>query len=180
MPASLAHLKRQRDVISEVLRRLDDVTLADLHRRARHPASDGFGSGRPELAVAAASDNTPVEASVLANYRVNDETGEGWWATTDDPVGRALAELFGALSEAAGVLMGVNRNLDYVTHAKESAEGWVSSLQGSCAACDRDVAGTENDRLKAGYCPACYTAWLRDGRPDRLKFERERRNGRAS
>ena len=46
---------------------------------------------------------------------------------------------------------------------------------GTCAACDRWVPGTDADRIRAGYCPADYAAWLRAGKPDRARFERHQR-----
>lgn len=47
--------------------------------------------------------------------------------------------------------------------------------QGMCQACTtRFCSGAENDRLKAGYCPACYTAWRTQGGGDRAQFEQTR------
>lgn len=43
-----------------------------------------------------------------------------------------------------------------------------------CEACDRPVANTPDDRLRSGYCTACYHAWRRQGMPDRVQFERNR------
>lgn len=45
---------------------------------------------------------------------------------------------------------------------------------GTCAACGRDVPGTESDRLRSGWCKACEMAWVRAERPDRAAFERNR------
>lgn len=45
---------------------------------------------------------------------------------------------------------------------------------GPCGACGRIVAGTSNDRLRSGWCAACYQAWVRADRPDRGLFERRR------
>jgi hypothetical protein len=50
---------------------------------------------------------------------------------------------------------------------------------GFCGCCGRWVEGTANDRLRSGYCHTDYTAWIRDGRPDRLAFERRRRTEAA-
>ena len=46
---------------------------------------------------------------------------------------------------------------------------------GECAVCERYCSGSDAERLRSAYCPACYRAWLRDGRPDRLGWERGRR-----
>ncbi len=55
--------------------------------------------------------------------------------------------------------------------------GVMATLAGSgdCQACGRQVSGSGNDRLRRGYCPACYRAWRRAGRPDRSEFEAARR-----
>jgi hypothetical protein len=53
---------------------------------------------------------------------------------------------------------------------------------GDCQACETFCSGAKDDRLRAGYCNACYTAWVRtaDGRGenwrmDRFTFERMRK-----
>lgn len=45
---------------------------------------------------------------------------------------------------------------------------------GICGACKETVTGKGDDRLRSGYGPACYKAWLRAGRPDRGAFETDR------
>lgn len=39
--------------------------------------------------------------------------------------------------------------------------------------------GVEPDRVRAGFCDACYRAWLRAGRPERSAFVLERRDQAA-
>lgn len=51
----------------------------------------------------------------------------------------------------------------------------VKNGQGTCPACDQFCSGAHNDRLRAGWCPACYRAWIRAGRPDRNDFTHARR-----
>lgn len=50
---------------------------------------------------------------------------------------------------------------------------------GNCQCCERFVrpgqTGSEDDRLRAGLCPACSKAWLRAGRPERGPWIIERR-----
>ena len=48
---------------------------------------------------------------------------------------------------------------------------------GDCQACDRPCSGARDDRLRSGYCTACYWRWVRGAdtsgtRPDRAYFER--------
>jgi hypothetical protein len=81
------------------------------------------------------------------------------------------------ISEVHGIVCGehgMHKAAQVVLKAADSMRGRQSSLQGVCAACGRDVAGTDIDRLRAGFCSACYQAWLRAGRPDRPRFEKAR------
>lgn len=41
---------------------------------------------------------------------------------------------------------------------------------GVCQACDRFVVGSAKDRLRSGWCSACYAKWRRAGCPDRSAF----------
>jgi hypothetical protein len=48
---------------------------------------------------------------------------------------------------------------------------------GTCRRCERFCRPTDrrpDDRIRSGYCPACYRRWLRQGKPDRSGFERTR------
>lgn len=49
---------------------------------------------------------------------------------------------------------------------------------GICGACEATVAGVGNDRIRSGYCHACYQSWQRGGFAERGAFERSRK-GRA-
>ena len=44
-----------------------------------------------------------------------------------------------------------------------------------CEACEREIAGTTNDRVRSGYCSACFQAWNRAGKPYRTQFEATRK-----
>lgn len=44
---------------------------------------------------------------------------------------------------------------------------------GYCGRCTQWVPGSENDRLRSGWCDACRKAWDRAGRPDRGLFEQQ-------
>lgn len=41
---------------------------------------------------------------------------------------------------------------------------------GPCECCGRKVEGTAADKLKSGFCPSCYQAWWRAGRPERAPW----------
>jgi hypothetical protein len=62
-----------------------------------------------------------------------------------------------------------------VVHASD--EDPLPAGSGACQCCDRMCRpdAKPGDRLRAGYCPACYEAWRRLGQPDRVAFELDRR-----
>jgi len=56
-------------------------------------------------------------------------------------------------------------------HAGRQADRHIGS--GDCQACDRPCSGARDDRLRSGYCAACYMRWTRLGKAtDRAGFER--------
>jgi hypothetical protein len=181
---SFSKIRYQRDRLRQILKQLDDETLAELRARAGAPVRrdttgratahdrpleegpgavvDGYGYGASSSGSIHGSDvSRPVEQLVVqhAGGRHDDGTADRW-EEPSDPVLAELDELFGGLG------------------------GRQSSLQGVCQCCDRDVAGTSVDRLRSGYCPECYAAWGRAGRPGsdpqqpgdlRGRWERQRR-----
>lgn len=157
----------QRARLLELLKRLSPEVLEELDRRARFVvAPDGFGSATGSDGVRGSGVSRPVEAAVVAR-------GE---RVVPDPVGEQIRNLFGALAEAAGVLGPASRWLDYLgAYGDRPGVARESSLQGDCLACGRAVAGTPQDRLKTGFCQACYEAWRRFQVGDRSSDPGEQR-----
>jgi hypothetical protein len=65
-----------------------------------------------------------------------------------------------------------------IIHCADSVKGRQTTL-GVCRACHRDdVPNVPSDRIRSGYCSACFKAWTRtdhgNGRMDRLAFEHTR------
>lgn len=194
---SLARIRRHRDLLDEALRALDDDTLEQLHARTAEPVvRDGYGTGATDVAVATSTTDTAVERAVTAIAGGREEVRDpvtdevlvpatpDTWPGAPDPTLEVIVELFAELAEVAGTLVRVIARRDYVMALHGERRGRESSLQGECRCCDRAVAGTSSDRLKSGYCPACYKAWERDGRPGadpqlpglvRRRWERDRR-----
>jgi len=76
---------------------------------------------------------------------------------TSDGFDAALEELRSRRGEIIGALADAQRcAFDDVR---------TDDLQHHCRACTRMVAGTDQDRLRTGFCAACYRAWARAGRP---------------
>lgn len=185
----LDRLQRQRADLAEIVAALNDKTLEELHRRAQHPVADAYGAGRPEANVTASSPDTPVEAAVLAEAGGGDDDPDTW-ESPPDPTLEVLGELFAGMAEALGILRAVDRRRAYLLAlgpgaGDGEARRKLRAGEGECRCCERVVTGTPNDRLKSGYCPACWTAYCRDGKPGsdpqapglgRRRWERERRS----
>lgn len=99
-------------------------------------------------------------------------------AANPDASWRWAEHLSGTAAEVADVLDRLERTLDVLTAA--GADPAPPAGAGSCQACHAVVTGTANDRIKSGFCTACYAAWLRQGRPDRAEFGASRRTPRTA
>lgn len=170
------NLMARRDRARAILDRLDDKTCAELGRRARGAVRDGFPSSSGGGGVSTSDVSRPTEASALVGLPDVEDQADDWvrHESPADPVGDAIAEVFATMGEAVGLLLVIDGQRGYVLATGDDKRGRVSSL-GSCSCCCRDVACTPEDRLRAGFCGACYQAWVRGGRPERVGFIRDRR-----
>lgn len=156
------NLMARRDRALAILARLDNKTCVELGRRARGAPRDGYPSTTGGEGVSNSEVSRPTEVSAIAAI-------ESTWA---DPVGDAIAEIFTTMAEALGLLLVIDDQRGYVLAVGK--EGRASSLT-SCSCCARDVLCQPGDRLRAGFCSACYSAWIRASRPERAEFIRDRR-----
>ena len=149
-----------------ILATLTPHVLGELERRGRETAApDGFPSG-------------------------GDGTGRA--SSTTSGTERAALQRFGRVRPDATYLafLSMRNNLDKVWEQLIRIEDAWISVQVSdaqkrerqtslaiCEACGRDdVTNVGEDRIRSGYCPACYQAWNRAGRQDRVVFEQSRRD----
>lgn len=173
---------RHRDRIRELTHRLTDPTIEDFVRRGQHrPAGDGhstgsLGGGGHGSEVSRPTERAAIRLGAKADEdvewgeEVQPDTWEDWEL---DLVAEAERDAFAMLAEMAGIARSITRKLDFVVSVYAKANRPAPG-SGDCQACDRVVTGAPNDRLRAGYCMACYQAWLRAGSPDRVAFERTR------
>jgi hypothetical protein len=171
------------DTIEILSQYADAGVLADLYARAEETAAvDGYpaGMGQSDIHGGRLSDPTEEQVERKARGRIikrdngTEETTPDTWQPYPDPLGDFVSEFQGMVSEIHGLAKLAHKQATVVLKAADAYRGRQSSLAGVCARCGTDIAGTPKDRMRSGYCGACYTAWLRAGRPDRPKFEKSR------
>jgi len=150
----LRALVLQLRVVADLLDKHGDRTVGFSRLLASRgwPASTGGGGSR-------SSDTTSsTERAALGPHP---------WAGIDERYLGQLAELW-KLGVAVQATMS-----SVLAHASD--EDPVPAGTGHCRRCERFCRPTGDrpqDRIRAGYCPACYRRWLRLGRPDRTTYER--------
>jgi len=126
--------------------------------RAIGSGLDGYGSGSTERGgPGTTSDPTSALLVVLAGG-----TGDcaDTWVVPNDAIG----VLLGKLAEQSGQMWGCARR---IAGLKRLIEGRADDRVGrqtslvDCLCCEAGVSGVGDDRIKTGYCPRCWTAWVR-------------------
>lgn len=87
--------------------------------------------------------------------------------TSGDVIYDSVKSVAHKLDEMANTARDIDSLIRFIDN-EQNKESYVLY----CEACQREVAGTVKDRLRSGYCGACYQAWLRAGKPYRTEFER--------
>lgn len=188
----------QRNRVASVADRLTDDTLADLRRRAGEPVRrgtdgiwqpapledgaghghhDGYPPGGEGGPTSKGEHGDPTFARAQADAR-GDGKQPDTWQPVADPIGDNIHEAFEIMEQMADLAVKLDKRLDFVFSAERASRGRQSTLQGVCLVCDTTVTGVGNDRLRAGYCCADYSAWIRSehyDRGDHLRFRRQRR-----
>lgn len=176
---------REFQLADEIMGKISIDLLAALQRRREATAqADGHksghqGSGGGEL--------TSTESAALRGLPDGDDHGRGDpddWSKHIRPdfISLQVEKVLEQFDIATKALREMDRQLKPILNAADVKQGRRSSI-GQCNACGRDVPGTEQDRLKSGYCTSvssplvvwsgCYERWIRAERPDRLRFESE-------
>ena len=184
-PARTRAETRALEQLVDIRKTLDTLTptvIAELVRKGRHTNTadgypsrtlgDGTSGGGSELTSVETSANQAGFAGTSDDYFGRCTVSQ----PEPDPTGEAIANVFDQIHQVAKIMHSIDSELGYINHVRHAASGrQPTSTGGPCQCCGRDVPGTENDRLRAGYCNACSMAWIRAGRPDRRQFEVERR-----
>jgi len=161
---------RSIDETIDLLSGFDEAVLDELQRVSRIGVGvDGWRAGQGEGSGGTDISDPTGQAVIARQGRI-----------MGDPRGEAIDAVVKHLAEARRSAIRASRALQVFNNLGESERGRVVSI-GECKACTELVPGSQTNRLKAGYCPACYSAWRRSEAPDgsgRLPhhiFENERR-----
>ena len=148
-----------RDRVQLVIELLTDAHLALIEQRSRFQATVGREPG-----IHGSDVSRPTEAEAVQNI-------EG--RLLPDPQAVAIRIISDELRLMASSSNRIVNAFSTIQNMKPQTKR-TSSLA-TCNACLRDdVTNVGNDRIRAGYCLACYTAWNRTG-GDRHAFELTRR-----
>lgn len=131
------------------------------------PGPDGYGAGGSAGGARGAGVSNPTAKLVEATaggkdlLSGDDRTTPDTWHVPGERVGELVEHLLRqsrAMHDNARRIASLKRLIE---NRGDERYGRQSSLQGDCLACDKPVTGVAEDRIKAGYCPTCYRAWLR-------------------
>ena len=159
-----------RDETLRILGKFDDKKLAEIERRTQETSTpDGYPSGGGNGSKS--SDDTSSTERTALRLVAGEHSGDR------------------TLEAMKSIRNSFDRAWDHVIAAEDAWDAIMASDRGrrerqvtlgECKACLRDdVPMTPNDRIKAGFCNACFVAWTRTdvghGRQDRMSFMESRR-----
>ena len=186
-------LVEARAVIDRLLARAegsDHDVLEEIMRRGQYLVADGY----PTQSMAdsdihggfAQVGNTSTERAALRLASESEEDAlahlravqaDLWRERERDPAADALRELVTDVSLIAQYAENVDNCRKLVLSIQGRRYGREATVD-NCGLCGGLVTNVAEDRIKAGYCVACYTAWRRAGAPRdpvaRSQFERTR------
>ena len=159
----LERQRRYKERISDALKRMDDPTLEDLAHRVGIDNLPG-----PSAAMGVGRSSVGTHSDPTANAALNEVQTDlvDQWLRDLETEMRKAAHHVSVADHLRSMILDLRRQLDRSV-PKPGA--------GDCLACGRWVTGEEHDRIKAGFGPECYTAWIREGKPDRMAFIAARR-----
>jgi len=153
-------MNRDRSRALNTLNKINETLINDLVRRA---SSRATSDAKPD---------GPRTKGAVSNPTLNAVIRSMSGATPQDPIFDAVKDLAHILSNIADLSQKADDRIRFITDTTSRIKD-VQVIH--CEACLREVAGTKSDRLRSGYCQACYQAWYREGMGYRLTFELSRR-----
>jgi hypothetical protein len=153
-------MNRDRNRALNTLNKINETLINDLVRRA---SSRATSDSKPD---------GPRTKGAVSNPTLNAVMRSMSGVTPQDPIFDAVKDLAHILSNIADLSQKADDRIRFITDTTSRIKD-VQVIH--CEACLREVAGTKSDRLRSGYCQACYQAWYREGMGYRLTFELSRR-----
>ena len=160
MSRNAEKMNRDRNRALNTLNKLNETLINDLVRRA---SSRATSDAKPD---------GPRTKGAVSNPTLNAVIRSMSGVTPQDPIFDAVKDLAHILSNIADLSQKADDRIRFITDTTSRIKD-VQVI--NCEACLREVAGTKSDRLRSGYCQACYQAWYRSGMGYRLTFELSRR-----
>ena len=168
-PVKAAELRLAVDELLRITATFTPTLMSELERRSRETAiPDGYPSGGSGAGRSADATSSTERAALRRTDGV-----------TLDPMTLAMRAIRNDIDKAWEMLIRAEDAVAFINDRDTMRRERQSSL-GTCQACQRDdVPNVGNDRIRSGYCVACFTAWTRtdfgQGRQDRAAFEISRR-----
>lgn len=177
-------MRRDRDAIQKALDKFTDTNLRTLVERGERGV---IGTTEGELVGGSKGEASRPTERVALEGLPNDEVTPDVWRELPDPIAVHIRNVAALLDLARDTIEAAEDKLQLVLNlsVKEFELLGQHRTAGICRACLRPVTGSEDDRLRNGYCDKCRQAWKRlqcrwtdegrAGAPDRVAFEVERR-----
>jgi hypothetical protein len=156
--------------IQRILVPFTSVLFNELERRSKEVATpDGYPAGGSSGGRSADATSS-TERAVMRRME----------SMQADPTLMAMRAIRNDIDTAWETLIRAEDAMRYLRHGDQLRAARQTTLS-SCQACERDdVPNVGNDRIRSGYCHACFIAWTRtdygNGRQDRVAFETSRRS----
>lgn len=91
-------------------------------------------------------------------------------AVSNDWISRTMRQVRTDVEAAAALLASARNQLGNVIAQTDARPEADPAGAGHCQRCQAWVSGSATDRVRSGFCGACYQAWRRAGNPDRSEF----------
>jgi hypothetical protein len=160
MSKNAERMAKDRQRALTTLNALNETLINDLVRRASTRAT-----------VDRSPDEGAKSKGGISNPTLNAVVRSMSGKQVADPIYDSVKELAIMLSNISELAQRIDEKVAFITDTKSRIKEAQIVL---CQACLTECGGLKN-RIKSGYCGACYMAWYRSGMPARYQFELSRR-----
>jgi hypothetical protein len=165
--AEIRRIANELHNAGETILAAGDQTTADAYPTSTRPGQGQVAGDHPDPTLA----NVEHKAGGTYDEPTNTTTPDEW-QPSPDVVAEWIREIQLTTYEVLGHMRRVRRLADMI---KKRDDPRITDRGGLCQACEREVTGDANDRLRSGYCDSmarnqprggsCYRAWLEWRKP---------------